>query len=180
MYNTQFQISQPCETDLCRYLRLRIHEWMQHDINRSERFSISAVRSLYDTYDISHLNFVSTFHQQYSCCLVRWQSFPDRNWICWLSYRLMRILKLSHRAFNPCTCTEKWLYFPIWSPKVRKSWDIAKLVNKLLFTDIWCQKLQFAYPFLRWCSSSHHVFVWIHNLYGDLLDAICRCKCLQV
>jgi hypothetical protein len=60
-YHKQFQISQPCAPDLCGKLCSWIHGWIQHDGCHSYRFVIRTDRSFYDTYDITHLNFVSIF-----------------------------------------------------------------------------------------------------------------------
>jgi len=60
-YHKQFQISQPCARGLCGELCSWIHGWMQHDGRRSDWFVLSTDCSFYDTYDITHLNFVSMF-----------------------------------------------------------------------------------------------------------------------
>ena len=60
-YHKQFQISQSCAPGLCGELCSWIHEWIRHDGCRSDRFVMRTDRSSYDTYDIPHLNFVSTF-----------------------------------------------------------------------------------------------------------------------
>jgi len=93
--------------------------------------------------------------------------------VCW-------ILELAHDAFDPCTCTDELSCVTISSLKSRKCWQVAILVNNLLFSKIWSQKLQFAYLFLRWHRSRHHVLVRIRNLYGDQREAICWGKSLLV
>ena len=98
----------------------------------------------------------------------------------WQFFHVIWIPELLHGAFDPCTCTDKLSCLTIWSMKSRKSWHVAKLANNLLFSKIWCQKLQFAYLFLRWCRSHHHVFIRIRNIYGDQLEAIWRGKSLLV
>jgi hypothetical protein len=61
MYHKQFQISQPCAPGLCRELCSWIHGWIQHNGCHSDWFIMCTDCSFHDTYDITHLNFVSTF-----------------------------------------------------------------------------------------------------------------------
>ena len=61
MNHKQFQISQPCARGVCREWWSWIHGGMQHDGRRSDWFVLSTDRSFYDTYDITHLNFVTIF-----------------------------------------------------------------------------------------------------------------------
>jgi len=60
-YHKQFQRSQPCAPGLCRKLCSWIHGWIWHDGCRLDWFVMRPDRSSYDTYDITHLNFVITF-----------------------------------------------------------------------------------------------------------------------
>jgi len=60
-YHKQFQISQPCAPGLCGKLCSWIHGWIWHDSCGIDWFVMRTDRSSYDTYDITHLNFVSTF-----------------------------------------------------------------------------------------------------------------------
>jgi len=59
-----------------------------------------------------------------------------------------------------------------WVTEIKKSWHVAKLVHKLLFTVIWCQNFKFASLFIRWRSSHHQVFVRIWYRYGELLGRL--------
>jgi len=166
-YQTQFAISQPCAHSLCGELCSWIPGWMRHDSHHSVRFVMSTDRSFYDTYGITHSNFVSIFSHLYSSCFVDEQSLADRNRTCWLFFCVIWIPEFSHGVLDPCTCTDELSCLTIWSLKSRKSWTIVKLVNKLLFTKIWRQKLHFTYLFICWRRSRHHDYVGIQNVYGN-------------
>jgi len=60
-YHKQFQLSQPCAPGLCGDLCSSIHTWIYHDSCPSDQFVMRTDHSFYDTYNITHLNFVSTF-----------------------------------------------------------------------------------------------------------------------
>jgi len=50
-----------CAPGLCGELCSWIHGWIQDDGCRSDRFGVRTDHSFFDTYDITHLNFVSIF-----------------------------------------------------------------------------------------------------------------------
>jgi len=166
-YHKQFQISQPSAPGLYSELCSWIHGWIQHDGCPSDWFVMRTDRSFHDTYDITHPNFVSTFHHTYCFCIVAKQSHAKGNWTFWRSYSAIWILEHLHGAFDPCTCTDQLSCLTIWSLKSRKSWHRAKLVNTLLFTAIRRQKLQLAYLIFHRRRSHHNLFVGIRYLYGN-------------
>jgi len=61
-HHMPFQLFHPCAQGPCGEVCRWIHGWMQHDGRRSGRFIMSTDHSLYDTYDITQLNFVNIFH----------------------------------------------------------------------------------------------------------------------
>jgi len=67
-----------------------------------------------------------------------------------------------------------------WVTEIKKKLSRSKIGQQLAFHQDMMWKLHFAYLFLHWHRSRHHVFVPIRNLYGDLLEAICKGKILQV
>jgi len=60
-YHKQYQISQPCAQGLSGGLCSWIHGWIRYDHHSWDRFVLNTDRSFYDTYDITHFNFVSIF-----------------------------------------------------------------------------------------------------------------------
>jgi hypothetical protein len=166
-YHKQFEISQQCAPGPCGELCSWIPGWIKHVGCHSDRFFMRTNRSFHDTYDITHLNFVSTLCQKYWFCIVNKQCIAKRNRTFWQSYSAIRILSHSYGALDPCTCTDELSCRTNWSVKSRKSWHVAKLIYNLLFTTIRRQTLQFACLFSRRHSSRHHLFIGIRYLYRN-------------
>jgi len=144
-----------------------MHEWIQHNGCHLDRFVLGKNHYSYDWYDITHWNFVCIFRHQFSCCFFtsHWPANTNRTF--WPSYSLIYIVQHLDGVFDPCTCTGELSCVTIWSLQSSKSWQVAKLVHTFLFTEIWCQKYQFASLFLRGLRTRHYVFVLIRFLYGD-------------
>jgi len=60
-YHKQFQISEPCAWDLCGELCSWIQGWMQHEGHHSDNFILNTDCSVYDSYDITHWNFLCLY-----------------------------------------------------------------------------------------------------------------------
>jgi hypothetical protein len=93
---------------------------------------------------------------------------------------LIWILELSHGVFNHSTGTDQLSCRTIRSLKQSNSWHISQFVNKVHFTDIWCEQLLHPYLFIGRCWGCHHLLVRIRNLSAQYLEAIWRCICLSV
>jgi len=167
MYHYQFEIFQLRAPGLWRELCNWMRGSMQHNGGYSDRFELSTGCSFYDSYDITHLNFGSIFCHEYSFCFLTKRWWANWNQPYWLSLEMIGVLEHSHGALDHCTCTDELSCLTIWSLKSRKRWKLVNLVQKLLFTEIWCQKYQFTYLFLWWHRSHHNIFVRIQFLYGD-------------
>ena len=81
-------------------------------------------------------------------------------------------LELSHGPYNRSTHTDDLSYLTIRLLKSRKCWHMAELVHKVLFTEIWHRKYQFAYLFFNLSWSCHNVFVRIRFLYWNSLGRL--------
>jgi len=155
--------------------------WIMHAGRHSDSFVLSTDLSIYDSYDITDLNFVSLICRYWSLCILTYLSEARQYWFYWSSCGLICSLVLLHGAYNPHTSTDELSCLRIQSLKWRINWHWANTCTETTFLLVmtWEITISLSIPLVM-LEPSPSCYLNLNAIWWFAWMAICRGETLRV